>query len=177
LNEHGKVVLAGECCVNQVPKIFGTRLELTGEQIAAVSQKVAVNKKLNDAERHGGGFGRPVKVNLLNSLWKDDDRDWFKRNPKRSHRLRTPFPGELDEEAAKVPTGKALFMLVRQVEPGSRLRPHLCLDADLLPLPDDEAVAHALFEVAMEREAMPGDRQALRALIKKYTHRSQASDA
>jgi hypothetical protein len=172
---HGKDVLAGECCVNQIDKIFGLGLELTIKQSAAASLNAAVNKMLNDAERHGG-FGRPLEVNLVNSPWKVDDRDWFERNPKRSHRARAPFPSELDEEAAKVPTGKALLMLVRELEPGSRLRPDLCLDADLLPLPDDEAVAHALFEVAIGREAMPGDRQALRVLAEKYTVQSGGND-
>jgi hypothetical protein len=43
---------------------------------------------------------------------------------------------------------------------------------------DDKAAAHALFEVAMQREAIPPDREALCSLIKKYTvHRSQARDA
>jgi hypothetical protein len=43
------------------------------------------------------------------------------------------------------------------------------LSIDLLPLPDDEAVAHALFEIAARREAIPPDDEALEALIKKYT--------
>jgi hypothetical protein len=60
-------------------------------------------------------------------------------------------------------------MLVRQVQPGARLRAAVPLDANLLPLPDDEAAVHALFEVAMGREALPPDRQALSTLIKKYT--------
>ena len=34
--------------------------------------------------------------------------------------------------------------------------------------PDDEAFAHALFEVAVGREAIPPDSEALRALIEKY---------
>jgi hypothetical protein len=45
---------------------------------------------------------------------------------------------------------------------------------DLLPLLDDEAVAHALIEVAMGHETVPRDRQALCALINKYrVHRTQ----
>jgi hypothetical protein len=35
-------------------------------------------------------------------------------------------------------------VLVRQVEPGSRLRAAVCLNADLLPLPEDETVADAV---------------------------------
>jgi hypothetical protein len=59
-------------------------------------------------------------------------------------------------------------VLVRQVEPGSRIRAAFCCGGDLLPLPNDEAVAHALFEVAMQREPVPPDSEALRALIEKY---------
>ena len=62
-----------------------------------------------------------------------------------------------------------MLMLVQQVEPGRRLRAAVFLDANLLPLPDDESAVHALFEVAMGCEALPGDRQALSTLIKKYT--------
>ena len=69
-------------------------------------------------------------------------------------------------------------MLVRQVEPGSRMRAGFYLNADWLPVPDDEAFAHTLFEVAVRREAVPPDRQALCTLIEKYrAHRSQAGDA
>ena len=100
-----------------------------------------------------------LAVNLPDGPWKDDDRIWFEQNRERSHRVRMPFPGEYDAEAAKAPTGHVLIVLVRQVEPGMRIRPAVSLNADLLPLPDDEAVAHALFEVAMRREAVPPDRR------------------
>ena len=104
-----------------------------------------------------------------NSAWKDDDRKWFERNPRRAHRVRPPFPGEYDAEAAETPPGHVLIVLVRQVEPGRRIRSAVSLNAGLLPLPDDEAVAHALFEAALGREAVPPDRPALCALIDKYS--------
>jgi len=62
-------------------------------------------------------------------------------------------------------------MLIRQVEPGSRLRAVVDLSANFLPVPDDEATIHALFEVGMGREAVPHNREALRALAEKYTAR------
>ena len=88
-----------------------------------------------------------------------------------------PFPGEYDAEALDAPPGHVLIVLVRQVEPGSRIRPRFYLSNDLLPVPDDEAAAHALFEVAMQREAVPPDRQALCALIEKYSVHGSQSDA
>ena len=97
-----------------------------------------------------------------------DDRDWFKHNPKRSHRARLPFMGEIDEEAIKASDELALVMLIRQIEPGSRLRAVVDLSADFLPVPDDEATIHALFEVGMGRETMPADVPALVALVERY---------
>ena len=134
------------------------------------------DKRLDDVERHGGG-GRTRNVSLLTHPWKSDDRDWFEQYQERSHRARMPFPGEFDEEAAKTPPGHALIVLVRQVEPDFRLRAAFCLNPDLLPVPDDEAVAHALFEVAVGREAVPPDPQALSALIEKYTMHGSQGDA
>jgi hypothetical protein len=61
-----------------------------------------------------------------------------------------------------------LIVLVRQVEPGARLKAGFYIYADALPVPDDEAVCHALFEVATRREAVPPNGEALLALIEKY---------
>ena len=82
-------------------------------------------------------------LNLLDQRWKNDDRDWFERNQQRLHRAGMPFPGEVDKKMAETPAGHALIMLVRHVEPRSRLRAAFCLNADLLPLPDDKGVAHS----------------------------------
>jgi hypothetical protein len=49
------------------------------------------------------------------------------------------------------------------------------LSVDLLPVPDDEAVLHALFEVGRGREAAPRDREAFSTLIKKYQVSGAAS--
>jgi hypothetical protein len=202
LDAQGNVVLTGECCISRVAKIFAwgfysnrkydfllptntepsTNTEPTGEQIAdaiAAYQKAiaATDKVLDGVERRGGVAGRLPQANLLDYTWKRADRDWFERNQDRSHRVRAPFPGECDAETANIPAGHALIMLVRQVEPGSRIRAAVCCSVDLLPLSDDEAAAHALFEVAMQCEAVPPDREALCSLIKKYTVRGSRSDA
>jgi hypothetical protein len=47
----------------------------------------------------------------------------------------------------------------------ARLRAVVCLNADLLPMPDEKAVAHALLKAAARREPVPPDRQAVCALI------------
>jgi hypothetical protein len=186
----GNVVLAGECCTNRVAEIFVRGLysdrkydfllprepqssiepsnEQINEAIAAYQKVIAeADKHLGGVERRGGA--RCVSgINLLDSAWKDDDREWFERNPSRSHRARLPLPGELDKEGLEAALGQVLILLIRQVEPGARIRAAVTVDVDLLPIPDDEAAAHALFEVAVGREGVPPDRQALCTLIKKY---------
>jgi hypothetical protein len=155
----GNVVLACESCVGRVAEIFSFGLELSGDHPALA--------RLNDAARRGG-INIPIKSELGERPWKDADRIWFARNPKRAHHARVPFPGEFDEEAAEIPAEYALIVLVRQVEPGSRIRTVFYPHNDLLPLPDDEAAAHAMFEIAAKREPRPLDRQALYNLIEKY---------
>ena len=78
---------------------------------------------------------------------------------------------------ANTPAGTVLMMIVRQIKPGVRIRPAVSVDVELLPIPDDEATAHALFEAAMGREHLPPDPQALRELSKKYSMRGGQSDA
>src|SRR5262249_44846941 len=94
---------------------------------------------------------------------------WFEQNPSRSHRVRLLLPGEADKEAAKTPAGLTLIVLVRQVEPGMRLKAGLWLNADLLPVPDNETIAHGLFEIGVGCEPIPSSLQAFQALFEKYT--------
>ena len=188
LDANGNVVVAGECCISQVVKPFGlgfysgrkydflqlgdakSNTQPTSKQIAdaiTLYQKAIAeaDKGLDGVERRGGSI-RASEVVLLDHPWKDDDRAWFQRNPTRSHRARMPFPGEVDEMVAVTQSGRALVMLVRQVKPGARMRGACDLSADLLPLPDDETVLHALFDLATQHKG--GSREALDVLIEKY---------
>jgi len=90
---------------------------------------------------------------------------------KHEHSFRQKGNGEVVPTPA--PAGHALIVLVQQVEPGSQLRAAFYLNADLPPTADDEGVAQALFDVAVGREAVPPDSEALCTLIEKYrAHRS-----
>jgi len=187
---HGTVAVACECCIERLAEIFAMGLysdrkydflspsgsEVSPEQIAdavaACTKAIAdTDKLLANVEQRGGGVC-PSRVYLRDYPWKSDDRDWFKRNPERTHRVRSPFPNEVEIET---PTGYVALILVRQVEPGSRLRAAVDLNANLLPLPDDEAIAHALFETAVRREFVPPDSKALLALAEKYTAHRKSS--
>jgi len=75
--------------------------------------------------------------------------------------------------AADAPEGHRLLLLLRQVEPGKRIKIGFFLANHLVPVPDAEAVAHALFDVASERVPIPRNGQALHALLKKYEEQSE----
>jgi hypothetical protein len=200
---HGNITLAGECCIDRVVEVFELGLVsdrgydfLTSRSAeAAVAQsgaptsaqiagKIAADQKLIEradallagVERRGG-VGPVGNVGLLGHPWKDDDRKWFERNPSRAHRMRPPFPGEDEDETTKAPAGHARVMLLRQVEPGRRLKFDFYIRTNLLPLPDTEAVANALFEVAARREPMPSGQQAFHKLIGKYSPNGRADEA
>jgi hypothetical protein len=135
--------------------------------LAACQQLIAAaDKQLDDAERLGGV---PLfEANVLDAPWKDNDRRWFEAHPQRAHRLRPPLPGEIDgtplADLAKNHAGAAVVMTIRQVRPGERMRGGLCVDVGMLPMPDNEAFAHALFDLA----ASPGTVEEFRALVEKY---------
>jgi hypothetical protein len=158
----GNVVLAGGCCASRVATVFGMGLYIERNDLTGT------DNVLDDIVRRGGGAPVDPKLNLRDSPWKSDDVAWFTRNPRRSHRVRMPLPGEADKESAETPAGQVLIVLVRQVEPSLRIRAVVGLDADLNPVPDDEAVVYALFEAVMGREPMPASSEGLRALIEKY---------
>jgi hypothetical protein len=105
-----------------------------------------IDGRLARVERRTG-TARAIRVELLDSLQKNDDRDWFRQNPGRSHRARLPLPSEIDEEHYNPPPGRNLIILVRQAEPGIRLVSTICVDTESLPLPDSETLAHTLFNV------------------------------
>jgi hypothetical protein len=125
------------------------------------------DQALDDVERCAGVRG-PGQVNVLETPWKTDDRLWFEVHPERSHRARLAFSGEADEQTAKVPAGHMLLMLVRQAAPGKRVRAGFYLNAALWPVPDDDAIAHALFDVATRQQAVPQGSAERAALVEKY---------
>jgi hypothetical protein len=143
---HGTLVLAGECCSDRVTISFGMghycnraydflsptntkssiNTKWTNEQIVeaiAVRQKAIADtdKRLEGIERRGGSI-RATHVGRLEHPWTRDDREWFEKNPSRSHRMRLPFPDEFNQMKAKIPAGCAMIVLVRQITPGDRMK-------------------------------------------------------
>jgi hypothetical protein len=180
----GNVALACEGCLGRLAEIFGMGLYLSSSGYEVPRERSAeafaahvadTDQLLADIERRGGvGAGMHAsRLNRAATPWIIDDDNWFERNPSRSHRARMPLPGECDEKIATAPAGTALVILVRQVEPGTRIRAGNFLGTNFLPVPDDEATVHMWFEVAMQREPVPPDDEALRALIEKYKMESR----
>jgi hypothetical protein len=126
-------------------------------------------------ERHGGVTITGKVLLELSPLWGIDDRTWFEKNPTRSHRARMPFAGEDFLFVTKALPGCTGIVLVRQIKPGSRQRLGFDITTALLPLPDDEAQIHALFEIASKREPAVTTVQALCALRDKYTTHNSSS--
>jgi hypothetical protein len=95
-------------------------------------------------------------VTTAPTAWKEDDRRWFKNNPKRSHRLRPMFPQEPRGEPPVAPHPHHEFqVLVRQIEPGLRLRQPFYRDLTT-PIPDSEHILHAMFDLYTDPARVPG---------------------
>jgi hypothetical protein len=219
LDRNGKIVAAGECCLDQIaitsgrgflserrydflnqphghepgtsarepsapsasPACKPARVPETWEQIDKAiglyqNAIAAADKQLEGIEHGGVERHGDVKVTgeallLLDYPWKTDDRVWCEENPQRSHRARMPFAGEDYLFVTKALPGCSPIVLVRQIKPGTRMRRGFDLNTVLLPVPDDEALIHAMFEIADRREPAPTTMQAFCALRDKYAAR------
>ena len=76
----------------------------------------------------------------------DGDRDWFNVHRDRSHRIRPAIAFELPGLAIKQYEGS--WIVVRQLPPGVRARLWFCSEDQV---PDVEPVAHAVFDLLLER--------------------------
>jgi hypothetical protein len=136
-DQHGKMALVGECCVERLHKIYTAGLfSCRNYDFLPAGQ--------NSMTR---GLGLEQVVNAL---------------------ARFPFDGEVGPEDLVAPEGHRLLVLLRQVEPGKRIKNGFFISNELLPMPDVEAVAHALFDIATRRQPIPRNGKALCALIDKY---------
>ena len=94
-----------------------------------------------EATARAGGIppeGVGLVAVLFDTPWSISDREFFATNPTRSHRVRRVFPHEPTNAAP----GEYKYMLIRQVEPGKRIKKLL-----LQPIADNECLLHALFDL------------------------------
>jgi hypothetical protein len=172
----GVVALAGECCATKLKRMVGTGVytkkqyvglpcypsanycspEQAEEAATALQRAHAELDAMTDRNARRAGvphLAEKLIPHIADAVWKDDDRRWFESNPTRSHRLRPSFPDEFSSIAdiPAPPPDHELHVLVRQVEPGMRIR-HGFFRNTKMDVPDFETVLHALFDVAAGRE-------------------------
>jgi hypothetical protein len=199
-DQHGEIALVGECCAARLHEVHtagvfsqrhydflpsesanesGYGVEQIADAISALQRTIAAtDEELKDGWQRGGMSLPHGPIHVLEYPWTLDDRDWFEQHPERSHRARSLFVGEFrPEEIGPVPEGHQPLMLIRQVEPGRRIRAGFFIPSQMLPVPDAESVAHALFEIATGHEPIPRGGEAMGALIKKYTISDQGGQA
>jgi hypothetical protein len=95
------------------------------------------------------------------------DREWFAAHPDRTHPLRTAVGGE--------PAGS--WVTVRQFAPGYRQRLFFYPQPALVPLPDEEGLAHALFDQVQEAYSKGQDFIPIDATIRRYYAMDQGERA
>lgn len=171
----GVAVLVGECCrrrikelvtqgvyVNRAYDDFAQRADspasgtLAPQDVPVAVERLqehftSVDKFGSEIAKKGGLLRGTPRLHTSNSSWKADDAAWFKANPTRSHRLRPTLAGEVEglfdrSSIPVLPSGHEHQVLVRQVEPGTRLRIPFGRNLEI-PIPDIEAVVHALFDI------------------------------
>lgn len=170
----GNTVLVGECCQAQVADVVIQGMFLDGsvddlvplipttgrrnhqpaeiERAVAGMRNIFAERQAMAAEiskRAGLPRGRS-KVFSRETAWKSDDMRWFEQHPARSHRLRPIIDDEAEATGfamdTPMPPRHEMQVLVRQVEPGKRMRLAFGRNLDV-PIPDDETVLHALFDI------------------------------
>jgi hypothetical protein len=103
-----------------------SQLKLFDAALAAAGMQPAVNVMLNLGERGG-------------TAWSVDDRVWFSRHKRRSHRARLRFPGEDGDWDPPTDPRLAWLVVIRQLEPGMRSK-HVVLSAPIWLMPPEELV-------------------------------------
>ena len=190
-DQYGRPAITGDCCSEVLAQVTHAGIKRSYDFLERPKKKAPRRNRsasateitnaietcrglIEDADQQLDGMARragvrsPLRISVLDSAWKTADRLWFEQHPERSHRARLVFPGEADEVAAKAPTEHMLLMLIRQVEPGKRVRAGFFINAGLRPAPEIEAVAHLLFDVALGQQTLPQDAAELAALFAKY---------
>ena len=170
----GAPALVGPCCVRQLRTIVGCGLYVTHpyealprggiglaspeagdfspEAAADAVQKLqeyvaTVDNLTSDYARKAGLPDKLLRWSFKDTPWKSADAAWFKANPTRAHRLRARFAGEFDQDDQTLlpEAGYEPIVIVRQVEPGCRIRRVFNVNTEIA-IPDIEEVLHAIFD-------------------------------
>jgi hypothetical protein len=198
LTADGTVALAGECCADKIAQVVTSGLfvnrnhqdlvartgrnsggrdlfpEAIGEALDALQAGFASRDKLtSEIQGRAGIHSNNMQLNLSESPWKAEDAAWFGAHPNRSHRLRplianegTTIPPVYFES---LPPEHEVQIVVRQVEPGKRIRAPFGRNLSI-PIPDNEEFIHAIFDMVFKtdrKQAVIGMRE-VAELANKY---------
>jgi len=172
----GDAALAGECCGEKLKETVlsglyvdqrykdmpwraepGQRVNSPSEVTQAIDAMQHSFRRIDQAadaiKAKGGMATKKPRINTTGSAWKADDALWFETHQARAHRLRPAFPGELEGMSPSefLPAGHEYQVLVRQVEPGTRLRMVFGRNLEV-PIPDVEPLIHAMFDMVADSE-------------------------
>ena len=103
-------------------------------------------------EVYGAGvavFGEGGLIETAETPWGTEDRAWFAAHPDRSHRIREVLPGEFPDLGTP-PSALPVYVVVRQVQPGFRVRWPVGWTTRLDDPP--EAWCHALYDLCDRHE-------------------------
>jgi hypothetical protein len=157
VNHAGTTALVGDCCAAKL-----RRIQAVGD---------FHSPSMAEAAKRAGLAGGPIDFIPPNSPWVRDDRAWFATHPGRSHRVRPAFPGETGNPPSD---DRAAWVAVRQIAPGQTAAIGFTGPKDV-PIPDDEAVAHATFDImARSRRGEPTAGEDFVALVERYSAAGRA---
>jgi hypothetical protein len=181
----GTVALAGECCADKVAQIvtsglfvnrnhqdFMTRTGRTTRTGADSSPEameetfdalqaefVGRDRMALNIQRRAGIHPNNMQLNLSESPWKADDAAWFAAHPNRSHRLRPLIANEgatiPPVYFASLPPEHEVQIVVRQTEPGKRIRAPFGRNL-AIQIPDNEEIIHAIFDMIFKTDSKEG---------------------
>lgn len=152
----GRVAFVGECCASK----------LEGVHVSGLSNII----DHRGIAKRAGLDAAKVTVHFAGGPWKADDAKWFAEHPDRSHRLRPIFSGEPHHAEHEPPEGHALYVIVRQIEPGQRVKLAFFRNVSI-GIPEDEAIMHAVFDLAQGRGAIRIED--ITRLSRQYAHPGQ----
>jgi hypothetical protein len=188
VSHDGIAAITGECCASKLRHVLGAGFYVDKTRRYDFLEKTSPSQKeprtaqeiaeainayqtcIEEADRFRaetvkrGGMPLSSKgtVYMMDTPWKDNDREWFEDHPDRSHRLRSRFDEELPPDVENCPPpGHEQQTLVRQLEPGKRIRVFFHRNVNV-EIPDVESVIRALFDLVASREIPPGGMIALR---------------
>jgi hypothetical protein len=167
ISANGSVAVVADCCLGKINQLYTSGVYLARnyklpraktasclsaediEKNVALLQKAVAAIDKHEAETIAKKAGIPAIIpDWAQRPWKADDAKWFRENPSRSHRIRPAFPKEPHAEGA--PKHHVSLMLVRQVEPGNRVKLAIAIYQELLPLPDSDALLRAMFDACTQ---------------------------